>query len=229
MRDRPAIEIAGLHTHVGSQIMDVEPLRRAAAAIAGLARELRSDGIPIEHLDVGGGLGISYDGTPAPSVQDYAAAILPVVRDSGLSIVLEPGRHIVGPAGALLTRVVDVKGQPGGKLFVILDAGMTELIRPMLYNAYHRIEPVTQRDGPEVTCDVVGPLCESSDTLGKDRRFARPEVGDLFAVLDTGAYGSVMASNYNRRALPPEVLVEHAGYTLARRRQTVDDMLALEN
>jgi diaminopimelate decarboxylase len=115
---------------------------------------------------------------------------------------------------------------------VILDAGMTELIRPMLYNAYHRIEPVTLRDGPEVTCDVVGPLCESSDTLGKDRRFPRPEVGDLFAVLDTGAYGSVMASNYNRRALPPEVLIEHgehAGYTLARRRQTVDDMLALEN
>ena len=174
MRDRPGIEIVGLHTHVGSQIMDLEPLRRAAGAIVALAKDLAADGLAIEHLDLGGGLGISYDGTVAPTAEEYAAAVLPIVRDSGLSIILEPGRSIVGPAGALLTRVVDVKEQPGGKLFVILDAGMTELIRPMLYNAYHRIEPVETRDGPEMLSDVVGPLCESSDTLGKDRRFPRP-------------------------------------------------------
>ncbi len=228
MRDRPGIEIVGLHTHVGSQIMDLEPLRRAACAIVALAKDLAADGLAIEHLDLGGGLGISYDGTVAPTAEEYAAAVLPIVRDSGLAIILEPGRSIVGPAGALLTRVVDVKEQPGGKLFVILDAGMTELIRPMLYNAYHRIEPVEPREGPEMLSDVVGPLCESSDTLGKDRRFPRPEVGDLFAVLDAGAYGSVMASNYNRRTLPPEVMVRDGRTAVIRRRQTIDDMLALE-
>jgi diaminopimelate decarboxylase len=228
MRDRPGIEIVGLHTHVGSQIMDLEPLRRAASAIVDLARDLAADGLAIEHLDLGGGLGISYDGTVAPTAEEYAAAVLPVVRDSKLPIILEPGRSIVGPAGALLTRVVDVKEQPGGKLFVILDAGMTELIRPMLYSAYHRIEPVEAREGPAMLTDVVGPLCESSDTLGKDRRFPRPEVGDLFAVLDAGAYGSVMASNYNRRTLPPEVMVQDGRTAVIRRRQTIDDLLALE-
>jgi diaminopimelate decarboxylase len=228
MRDRPGLDIVGLHTHVGSQIMDLEPLRRAATAIVDLARDLAADGLAIEHLDLGGGLGISYDGTVAPTAEEYAAAVLPVVLDSGLSIILEPGRSIVGPAGALLTRVVDVKEQPGGKLFVILDAGMTELIRPMLYSAYHRIEPVETREGPSMLADVVGPLCESSDTLGKDRRFPRPEVGDLFAVLDAGAYGSVMASNYNRRTLPPEVMVQDGRTAVIRRRQTIDDLLALE-
>jgi len=228
MKDRAGLEIVGLHTHVGSQIMDLDPLKRAACTIVSLAKELIADGIPIEHLDLGGGLGISYDGSPAPTAADYAATVLPIVRDSGLPIVLEPGRHIIGPSGALLTRVVDVKPQPGGKLFVILDAGMTELIRPMLYNAYHRIEPVERRAAPEVVADVVGPLCESSDTLGKDRRFPQPQAGDLFAVLDAGAYGSVMASNYNRRTLPAEVMVAGGRASIIRRRQTIDDMLALE-
>jgi diaminopimelate decarboxylase len=228
LRDRAGLEIVALHAHVGSQIMELEPLRRAAAAVAALATELIADGIAIEHLDVGGGLGISYDGTPAPTAQQYADAVLDSVRGTGLSIVLEPGRHIIGPAGALVTRVVDVKRQSGAKQFVILDAGMTELIRPMLYNAYHRIEPVEQRDDPEILSDVVGPLCESSDTLGKDRRFPQPRVGDLFAVLDVGAYGSVMASNYNRRPLPVEVMVQNGRACVIRRRQTIDDLLALE-
>jgi len=228
MHARPGLEIVGLHTHVGSQIMDLEPLGRAAAAVAALAVELAADGVPIEHLDVGGGLGISYDGTPAPAPPAYAEAVLASVRESNLPVVLEPGRSVVGPSGVLVTRVVDVKPQPGGKLFVILDAGMTELIRPMLYNAYHRIEPVLARDAPDVIADVVGPLCESSDTLGKDRRFPRPEVGDLFAVLDTGAYGSVMASNYNRRPMPAEVMVQDGRSCVIKRRQTIDDILALE-
>ena len=229
MRDRQGLEIVALHTHVGSQIMDVEPLRRAAAAVASLGVELIGLGVRIEHLDVGGGLGISYDGTPAPTAQAYAEAVLSSVRASGLAIVLEPGRNIVGPAGALVTRVVDVKPQPGGKYFVVLDAGMTELMRPMLYNAYHRIEPVETRGGPEILSDVVGPLCESSDTLGKDRRFPLPEPGDLFAVLDAGAYGAVMASNYNRRTLPAEVMVQNGRAAVIRRRQTIDDILALES
>jgi diaminopimelate decarboxylase len=228
MQSRAGLELVGLHTHVGSQMMDLEPIRRAGTLVVALAKELIAEGINIEHLDLGGGLGISYDGTVAPTAQEYANAMLDVVRDSGLSIIVEPGRHIVGPAGALLTRVVDLKTQPGGKLFVILDGGMTELIRPMLYNAYHRIEPVETRNGPDVMSDVVGPLCESSDTLGKDRKFPQPQVGDLFAVLDAGAYGSVMASNYNRRTLPAEALVQNGHATIIRRRQTIDDVLALE-
>jgi diaminopimelate decarboxylase len=163
-----------------------------------------------------------------PTAQEYADAVLPIVRESGLAIVLEPGRQIIAPAGALLTRVVDVKEAGGGKVFVVMDAGMTELIRPMLYNAFHRIEPVVQTAAAPTLCDVVGPLCESSDTLGKDRTLPRPEVGELYAVLDTGAYGSVMASNYNRRLLPAEVMVEDGKARVIRRRQTLDDVLALE-
>jgi diaminopimelate decarboxylase len=228
MRSREGIEIVGLHTHVGSQITELEPLRRAAQAIADLARELRDDGVVIDHLDVGGGLGISYEGQPVPSAAEYAAALLPIARASGLMLILEPGRNIVGPAGVLLSRVVDVKPQPGGKLFVILDAGMTELIRPMLYNAYHRIEPVLPAGGEERIADVVGPLCESSDTLGKDRRMQAPSPGDLMAIYDVGAYGSAMASNYNRRTTPAEVLVDNGRVCVVKRRQTIDDLLALE-
>ena len=228
---RPGLEIVGLHTHVGSQITDLDPLRRAAAAIVGLARELKDDGITIDHLDLGGGLGVSYDGSTVPTAEEYAAALLPVVRDSGLAIILEPGRSIVATAGALVSRVVDVKDRPDGKVFVILDAGMTELIRPMLYGAFHRIEPVVVlgTSAPEILADIVGPLCETSDTLGKDRRLPRPQPGDLFAVLDAGAYGAVMASNYNRRPLPAEVLVDGTTWSVIRRRQTIDDLLALES
>ena len=227
---RDGLEFAGLHTHVGSQITDLDPLTRAATTIVALARELRDDGIRIDHLDVGGGLGVSYDGTKVPSAEDYAAAVLPIVRDSGLQLILEPGRHIVGPAGVLLSRVVDVKDRPDGKAFVIVDAGMTELMRPMLYGAFHRIEPVMcASSSDEIVADIVGPLCESSDTLGKDRRLKRPQPGDLFAVLDAGAYGAVMASNYNRRTMPAEILVDGARWSVIRRRQTIDDLLALEN
>ena len=229
---REGLEIVGLHIHVGSQIVDLDPLRRAAEALVTLARELRDDGITIDHLDLGGGLGISYEGNPVPGAADYAAALLPAVRDSGLAIILEPGRAIVGPSGALVSRVIDVKPQGGDKLFVILDAGMTELIRPMLYNAFHRIEPVNSSARvarSEVLCDVVGPLCESSDTLGRDRTLPEPKVGDLFAILDAGAYGSVMASNYNRRTMPAEVMVENGRASVIRRRQTIDDLVALES
>jgi diaminopimelate decarboxylase len=214
---------------VGSQITDLDPLRRAAGAVATLARELRDDGVRIDHLDLGGGLGVSYDGSPVPSAQEYAAALLPVVKESGLAIILEPGRNVVAHAGALLSRVVDVKDRPDGRSFVILDAGMTELIRPMLYGSFHRIEAVESATATEIVADIVGPLCESSDTLGKDRRLPRPRPGDLFAVLDAGAYGAVMASNYNRRPMPAEVLVDGSTWSVIRRRQTIDDLLALES
>ena len=222
------VEIVGLHIHVGSQITDLGPLRRASEAIVALAREVRDLGVVIDHVDLGGGLGVSYDGSPVPSAREYADALLPAVRDSGLRLILEPGRNIVGPAGVLLSRVIDVKPQGQDRSFVILDAGMTELIRPMLYNAFHRIEHATAVSRPEGVCDLVGPLCESSDTLGKERRLARPEVGDLMVVRDTGAYGAVMASNYNRRLMPAEALVDGRDWSVIRRRQTLDDLLALE-
>jgi diaminopimelate decarboxylase len=230
LSSRHGLKITGLHVHVGSQIVDLEPLRRAARALVTLARELRDDGVTIDHLDLGGGLGISYDDRPTPGVDDYAAALLPIVRDSGLAIILEPGRAILGPSAVLVARVIDVKCQPGGKRFVILDAGMTELIRPMLYGAYHRIEPVAHAEVERttITADIVGPLCESSDTVGRDRTLAEPGVGDLMAVFDVGAYGSVMASNYNRRPMPAEVLVKDGNAQLIRRRQTIEDLIALE-
>ena len=223
-RARAGIEIVGLHAHVGSQITSLDPLARAARALVDLARTLAAQGTSIEHLDIGGGLGVSYDGSPVPGVTDYAAAVLPILKESGLAIVLEPGRHVMAPAGVLLTSVVDVKDG-----FVVTDAGMTELIRPMMYNAFHRIEPVRLTDAPAAAFHIVGPLCESSDTLGKDRTIPVPDVGDLFAVMDAGAYGSVMASNYNRRLFPAEVMVENGAARLIRRRQTLDDLLALES
>ena len=228
MRDRQGVQIVGLHSHVGSQITHLEPLQHAAEALATLACELRRSGIQIEHLDIGGGLGIPYEGQPVPSATDYAAAVLPFVQKTGLALVLEPGRYLVGQAGVLITRVVDIKPQAGGKLFVIVDAGMTELMRPMLYGAFHRIEPVVATAASEAVVDFVGPVCETTDTLGKDRRLPEPAVGDLMVVFDAGAYGSVMASNYNRRPMPAEVLIQDGQATLVRRRQTIDDLVALE-
>ncbi|HEX7086545.1 MAG TPA: diaminopimelate decarboxylase [Vicinamibacterales bacterium] len=222
------LEAVGVHVHVGSQITSVEPLRRAAERVVALARELRDDGFRIEHVDLGGGLGISYDGSPVPGAAEYAAAILPVLRDTGLTVIVEPGRAIVGAAGALLARVVDLKTYGGGPAFAVLDAGMTELMRPALYNAFHRIVAVSPRQGAEKRYEVVGPLCESSDIFGRDRLLPPLEVGDLVAILDAGAYGSVMANTYNRRPLLPEVLVDGDAWTLIRRRQTIDDLLALE-
>ncbi|MBI2833376.1 MAG: diaminopimelate decarboxylase [Acidobacteria bacterium] len=228
LRMHEGLELVGVHIHVGSQITTIEPLRRAAAAALELWSDLAADGIRLEHLDVGGGLGISYDGTLVPTAAEYAQAVLSVLESTELEVLLEPGRAILGPAGVLVARVVDVKPQPGGYWFVVLDAGMTELLRPMLYGAYHRIVPADHRPEPEVTCDIVGPLCESSDTLGAERRLPLPHVGDLVAVLDAGAYGSVMASNYNRRSMPAEVLVDGTRWRVIRRRQTIDDLLACE-
>ncbi|HUF24019.1 MAG TPA: diaminopimelate decarboxylase [Vicinamibacterales bacterium] len=228
MATRAGLQLVGLHVHVGSQVTRLEPLTRAAEALVKLAAELEADGVSVEHLDVGGGLGISYDGGSVPTVADYAAAVLPIVAASGRALVLEPGRVIVGPAGVLLTRVVDMKPQAGLKMFVIADAGMTELMRPMLYGAYHAIEAVTPRAGAAIAADVVGPVCETTDTLGADRALPPIEVGDLLAVRDAGAYGSVMGSNYNRRPFPPEVLVDEDGWRIVRRRQTIDDLLRTE-
>ncbi len=222
----PRLRLVGLHVHVGSQITRSEPIAQAAEAVARLAAELRSQGVPLEHLDLGGGLGIPYrEGQPVLSPEAYAAAIVPAVRTTGLPLLLEPGRWLVGPAGVLLAQVVDLKRRADDGWFVIVDAGMTDLMRPALYGAWHRIEPVEPRRGDLIDVDVVGPVCETTDTLGAGRRLPPLEVGDLIAIRDTGAYGAVMAHNYNRRPLAAEVLVDDGEPRLVRRRQTVDEML----
>lgn len=227
-RGRPGLRFVGVHVHIGSQITTAEPLRRAARTLATLALELRDEGFELEHLDVGGGLGIAYEGRPIAGPADYAAAVIPELQRSGLPVLLEPGRSVVGPAGALVARVVDTKRYADGRRFAVLDAGMGELIRPALYGSYHRIVPVHPRAGAEASYDVVGPICESSDVFARERPLPPLDVQDLVAILDAGAYGSVMASNYNRHLLPPEVLVDGGQWTVIRRRQTLDDVLALE-
>ena len=228
-RSRPGLRFIGVHAHIGSQITTSEPLRKAAAALAGLAIELRDDGVALEHVDIGGGLGIPYEGRPMIGPAEYAGAIVPELRRTGVPIVLEPGRSIVGGSGALVARVVDTKRFPDQRRFAVLDAGMGELIRPALYGSYHRIVPVRPRPGADAAWDIVGPICESSDVFARDRMMPPLEVDDLVAILDAGAYGSVMASNYNRHLLLPEVLVDEGHWTVIRRRQTMDDVLALES
>ncbi len=227
MARKPALVLVGVHVHVGSQITDLAPLRRAAESVVGLARALRAEGIALEHVDLGGGLGIPYDDSPVATIEQYAHALVPIVRSSGVTLLLEPGRVVVGAAGVLVAAVVDIKAS-GDRTFVVLDAGMTELLRPALYGAYHRIEAVRPRAGARRRYEVVGPLCESSDVVGRDRELPPLEVGDLVAILDAGAYGSAMSFTYNRRPLAAEVLVEDDGWRVIRRRSTVDDLLALE-
>lgn len=228
MTARPHVIPVGVHVHIGSQITTLDPLVRAAEAAIGLGVELRRSGIAIEHLDFGGGLGIPYDGSAAPDPAEYVSALARLVRPSGFTAILEPGRALVGRAGVLLTRVVDVKHFPGARRFVVLDAGMTELMRPALYGSYHHIEPVAPRPGEPITADIVGPICESTDTFGRDRRLPPVEPGDLLVVRDVGAYGAAMGNTYLRRPLPPEVIVDGGEFRVARRRQTLDDMLRLE-
>jgi diaminopimelate decarboxylase len=227
-RDVASLRFVGVHIHIGSQITTAEPLRRAAAALTALALELRDDGVPLEHVDLGGGLGIAYEGWPMITAAEYAAAVLPELRRANIPVVLEPGRAVVGHSGALIARVVDVKQYPDGRRFAVLDAGMSELMRPALYGSFHRILPVSPRQTAETPWDVVGPICESSDVFARERLLPDLCVDDLVAILDTGAYGAVMASNYNRRLLAPEVLVDAGSWSVIRRRQTMDDVLALE-
>lgn len=228
MAGRRGLVPVGVHVHIGSQITTLEPLASAAQAVVRLAHALGAEGIALEHLDVGGGLGISYDGRDVPDPADYVRTLVAATRRSGLTVAIEPGRVLVGPAGLVLTRVVDVKQFPGARRFVVLDAGMTELMRPALYGAYHHIEAVSPRAGDPMPADVVGPICESTDTFARDRLLPPLDVGDLMVIRDTGAYGSAMGHTYLRRPLAPEILVDGDITTVIRRRQTLDDLLRLE-
>jgi len=231
IRSRPALQLVAIHVHIGSQITTIDPLRRAATLISQTAAECIRRGIALEYVDLGGGLGVSYDGSIVPSLSEYIAALVGAIRPTGLPIVVEPGRAIAAPAGALVARVVDIKPRDADGDFVVIDAGMTELLRPAMYGAFHRIEPIASATAADPTrrYEIVGPVCESSDVVGRDRTMKELRVGELVAILDAGAYGSAMASNYNRRPLPAEVLVDGGSWRVIRRRQTVDDMVALES
>ena len=226
---RPLLNLVAIHVHVGSQITSIDPLRSAAAFMATFSRELQRLGVKLEYLDLGGGLGIAYDDAAVVSLRDYVAALLKEIRPTGLPIVIEPGRSMVGPSGTLLAHVVDLKPRNAVSEFAAIDAGMSELMRPALYNAFHRIEPVRPRASADRQYEIVGPVCESTDVVGRDRVLPELLVGDLVAIRDVGAYGSAMASNYMRRPLPAEVLVDDGRWTLVRRRQTVDELLSLES
>jgi diaminopimelate decarboxylase len=221
----PGIIVRGVDVHIGSQILDVEPYRLSVTRILELVDRLRASGIDLEFIDVGGGFGISYDGESGPSPEDFAAGLVPLLENSGLRTVFEPGRYIVGPAGILLTRVLFMKYM-GGKTFVITDAGMNDLLRPSHYASYHRVEPAALLpDRETVPVDVVGPICESGDFLALDRPISRVEPGELLAIGTTGAYGFSMASTYNARPRPAEVIVSGDSMRLARARESYDDLV----
>lgn len=221
---RPHLRARGMDMHIGSQIVDPEPYLKALDRVLELAGSLAGEGIALEFLDIGGGYGISYDAGPELDVERLAERVVARVRDAGLSLILEPGRSVVGDAGLLLTRVQYVKR--AGKTFVIVDGGMSELIRPSHYGGYHAIERVDTRvPRPLGTVDVVGPICETGDFLARDRELNVPEAGELLAVRTVGAYGFAMASNYNGRRRPAECMVDGTEVTLVRRRETLEDLI----
>jgi diaminopimelate decarboxylase len=220
----PALDVRGVACHIGSQITTVVPFLDAIARVRRLAGDLERSGIRIRHLDIGGGLGIQYDDENPPHPDEYGAAVKRAMKGWRGEVILEPGRVLVGNAGILLTRVLYVKTS-GRKRFVVVDAGMNDLIRPSLYEAHHHIEPVGAEPRPEGTVDVVGPVCESSDFLAQKRRMPVPEAGDLLCVRSAGAYGFAMSSNYNTRPRAAEVLVEGDTARLVRRRETWPDLV----
>ena len=225
----PALEPVGISFHVGSQLVDPEPILTAAERAAELWRELRDEGIALRDLDAGGGLGLPYDGNEEPDVEVYAQALAAIARGLGATLLLEPGRYLVGPAGVFLTRVLYVKDAPGRRI-AVCDGGMNDLIRPSLYGAHHPIELVGTTVGRERgAVDVVGPVCETGDTFARGRDLPLPEPGDLLTVGYAGAYGRVMASTYNARPLCAEVLAEGGSWRLIREAGAYSDLVRGES
>ena len=225
------LDISGIHVHIGSQIVDARPFVRAIEKITKLVKRLERGGIKIRWFNIGGGLGIIYSGERPQTAQEYAKAVLPLLKRLGARVILEPGRFISGNSGIFLTKVLYVKEAPR-KNFAVVDGAMNDLVRPSLYEAYHEILPVRSRSYASSrrarAYDVVGPVCESGDFLGKDRRFIGLEQGNFLAVMGAGAYGFSMASNYNSRPRPAEVLVDGRRVKLIRRRETYKDLVRNE-
>jgi diaminopimelate decarboxylase len=223
-----ALEPVGLSFHVGSQLFDAEPVLAAATSAAGLWRELAEAGIPLRDFDAGGGLGLAYDGGSEPDVDAYAATLAELAGSLGATLLLEPGRHLVGPVGSFVTRVLHVK-EAGGRTIAVCDGGSNDLLRPALYGAEHPITLLADGDREPATVDLAGPLCESSDFLALDRTLPLPRRGDLIAVELAGAYGRVMSSTYNSRPLCAEVVLEQGSWRLSREPGTYDDLVRNEH
>ena len=218
------VEVVGVHHHIGSQLTEVQPFVEALARVLELVDRLSAHGIAIRYLDMGGGLGIPYQDETPPSPRDMAAAVLPLLRGRDLTLIIEPGRVLVGNAGILVTKVLYTK-EGEAKNFVVVDAGMSDLIRPSLYEAYHEIRPVRRTSRGSKVVDVVGPICESGDFLAQDRELPACEPGELLAVMSAGAYGFAMASRYNSRPFIPEVLVKGNRHIVIRARETYRDLV----
>ena len=218
------IDIKGLSCHIGSQITKISPFVEAVDRLKEIVRLLRADGIEITHLDLGGGLGIPYDDEVPPLPSEYAKGVIDAAGDLGCTFIFEPGRVIAGNAGILVTKVLYTK-ENEGKNFLIVDAGMNDLIRPSLYGSFHGIQPVKLTRQEEITADVVGPICETGDFFAKGRRLPSLARGDLLAVMSAGAYGFSMSSNYNSRPRIPEVLVCDKNWYLVRERESYEDLL----
>ncbi len=221
---RPNLRVTGVSCHIGSLMMDPAPMVEAVERLQSLALRLKDRGLPIDHLDLGGGLGVAYqESEVTPSIAESMAALRGIVADSGMTIFVEPGRSIVGEAGLLLTQVLFTK-RNGARDFVVADAAMNDLIRPSLYKAYHQVVAIKEAE-PAITADLVGPVCESGDFLAKARPLPAVQPGDLLAVLTAGAYGFGMASNYNSRPRAAEVLVEGSAFRTVRQRESLDDLI----
>jgi diaminopimelate decarboxylase len=228
----PGLKVAGVAMHIGSQLTDLQPFRDAFARMHDLVVMLRANGIPLERIDLGGGLGVPYQAgnERPPSPDEYAALVRRHLGDLGCALVLEPGRVLVGNAGLLISRILYVK-EGATRTFLICDAGMNDLVRPAMYDAYHEILPLSEpaADSPRRPVDVVGPVCESGDTFARHRLLPPLAKDDLIAFATAGAYGAAMASTYNSRPLVPEVLVNGDAFAVVRRRPTYEEMLGQES
>ncbi|MFC3076603.1 diaminopimelate decarboxylase [Phenylobacterium terrae] len=225
----PGLRPVGLACHIGSQISDLASMDEAARKMRGLVERIRAEGLSLERLDLGGGLGVPYFNQPEPPPpSEYAAMIAGVVKGLDVQLAFEPGRMIAANAGVLLARVLYVIERPDGRRFLVLDAAMNDLLRPAMYDAYHDIRPVKPREGEAVAYDVVGPVCETGDTFARDRKLPPLQPGDLVAFMTAGAYGATMSSEYNSRPLAPEVLVKGDRHAVVRARPSYEDMLSRE-
>jgi diaminopimelate decarboxylase len=227
VRESASVRWTGIHAHIGSQMTQTAPLGKSARVVEQIVLKLRREGFPIYDVNLGGGYGIHYQNEKAPKASQYASLVLPVIKRLNAGLILELGRFISGNSGVILTRVIYVK-KSGKKTFYIVDAGMGDLIRPALYEAYHRIASAVGSQKPVQTVDVVGPICESTDFLAKNRKLPLAKRGDLLVVFSAGAYGSVMGSTYNSRPLAPEIVVRGNRFQVARQRQTWKDLVRLE-